>query len=134
MCNVVRGWIFVYRTSAGARVLNNTGNFPNPATLYRDGYNYDVVDNSNWQEEIALRYGLNNAAADAAGGLDNGVFPYMFHNDLDGGAGNELRGQYWPTLQSSRIELDGTYGVAGTLEVITNDIAPTGDLANRVLF
>ena len=132
--NVVRGWIFVYRTSAGARVLNNTGNFPNPATLYRDGYNYDVVDNSNWQEEIALRYGLNNAAADAAGGLDNGVFPYMFHNDLDGGAGNELRGQYWPTLQSSRIELDGTYGVAGTLEVITNDIAPTGDLANRVLF
>ena len=131
--NVVRGWLFVYRNAAGARQTFASGNFPSPAILYRDGYNYDVIDTLNWQEEIALRYGLNGAAADAAGGPDNGVFPYMFTNDFDGGAGNELRGQYWPTLQSSRIELDGTYGVAGTLEVITNDVAPTGDLANRVL-
>lgn len=131
--NVVRGWMFVYRNAAGARQTFASGNFPNPAILYRDGYNYDVIDASNWLSEVALRYGLS-AAADAAGGPDNGVFPYMFINDLDGTPGNELRGQYWPTLQSSRIELDGTYGVAGTLEVLTNDIAPTGDLANRVLF
>jgi hypothetical protein len=131
--NVVRGWLFVYRNSSGVRQTFASGNWPNPATVYRDGYNYDVIDSSNWLEEIAYKYGLS-AAADAAGGPDNGVFPYMFIFDLDGLPGNELRGQYWPTLQSSRIELDGSYGVAGTLEVITNDIAPTGDLTNRVLF
>jgi hypothetical protein len=131
--NVVRGWIFVFRTAAGVRITNASGNIPSPATLYRDGYNYDVIDFNNWIEEVAYKYGLS-AAAEAAGGVDNGVLPYMFIFDLDGLPGNELRGQYWPTLQSSRIELDGSYGVASTLEVITCDIAPTGDLANRVSF
>ena len=131
--NIVRGWIFIYRNAAGVRQTSIGGNWPNPAIIYRDGYNYDVIEVNNWQEEIALRYGLT-AAGDAAGGFDNGVFPYMFIFDLDMTPGNEIRGQYWPTLQSSRIELDGTYGVAGTLEVLTNDIAPTGDISNRVVF
>lgn len=131
--NIVRGWLFIYRTAAGVRVLNSALNWPSPAILYRDGYNYDVIEVNNWLEEIALRYGLT-AAADAAGGPDNGVFPYMFIFDFDGAPGNELRGQWWPTLQSSRIELDGSYGVAGTLEVLTCDVAPTGDVANRVVF
>lgn len=129
--NIVRGWIFIYRNAAGVRQA--AANWLQTATLYRDGYNYDVIDVNNWLNEIALYYGLN-AAADTAGGFDTGVWPYMFIFDLAGVAGNELRGQYWPTLQSSRIELDGTYGVAGTLEVLTNDIAPTGDLTNKVLF
>jgi hypothetical protein len=60
--------------------------------------------------------------------------PYMFIFDLNMEPGSELRGQWWPTLQSSRIELDGNYGVASTLEVLTNDIAPTGDVSSRVLF
>jgi hypothetical protein len=131
--NLVRGWIFIYRTAAGARVLNSALNWPSPAILYRDGYNYDVIEVNNWLNEIAIRYGLN-AAPDAAGGPDNGVFPYMFIFDFGGGPGEEMRGQWWPTLQSSRIELDGSYGVAGTLEVLTNDVAPTGDVSNRVVF
>lgn len=131
--NIVRGWVFCFRNSAGVRQTAASGNWMNPTILYRDGYNYDVIDQNNWLEELALRYGLT-AAADAAGGYDSGVWPYMFIFDLDLEPGNELRGQYWPTLQSSRIELDGTYGVAGTLEVITNDIAPTGDISNRVVF
>lgn len=131
--NIVRGWIFIYRTAAGVRVLNSALNWPNPAILYRDGYNYDVIEVNNWVQEIVLRYGLS-AAADAAGGIDNGVFPYMFIFDLDFTPGNELRSQWWPTLQSSRIELDGSYGVAGTLEVLTCDVAPTGDVSNRVVF
>lgn len=131
--NIVRGWIFIYRNAAGVRQTFASGNWMSPAILYRDGYNYDVIEQNNWLNEIALRYGLT-AAADAAGGPDNGVFPYMFIFDFDGAPGNELRGQWWPTLQSSRIELDGSYGVAGTLEVLTCDVAPTGDVANRVVF
>lgn len=130
--NIVRGWVFIYRNAAGVRQTAAGGNWPSPTILYRDGYNYDVIEQNNWLNEIALRYGLTQAA-DAAGGPDSGVFPYMFIFDLDMGPGAELRGQYWPTLQSSRIELDGTYGVAGTLEVLTNDIAPTGDISNRVV-
>lgn len=130
--NIVRGWIFVFRNSSGVRQA--AANFMSPATLYRDGYNYDVIEINNWLTEIAYYYGYNSGSFDTAGGPDTGVYPYMFIFDLSGVPGNELRGQYWPTLQSSRIELDGSYGVAGTLEVLTNDIAPTGDLANRVSF
>lgn len=129
--NIVRGWLFIFRNAAGVRQA--AANFMNPATLYRDGYNYDVIEINNWLTEIAYYYGLNSGTFDAAGGPDTGVFPYMFIFDFSGVPGNELRGQYWPTLQSSRIELDGSYGVAGTLEVITNDIAPTGDLTNKLL-
>lgn len=131
--NIVRGWIFCFRTAAGVRILNNSGNLPTPITLYRDGYNYDVIEINNWIMEVAYRYGLT-AAVEAAGGPDNGVYPYMFIFDLDSKPGQELRGQWWPTLQSSRIELDGNYGVASTLEVLTCDVAPTGDVSNRVLF
>lgn len=129
--NIVRGWIFIFRNAAGVRQAS--ANFMPTATLYRDGYNYDVIDINNWLTQIAYEFGYNTGTFDGAGGPDTGVFPYMFIFDLWGGPGNELRGQYWPTLQSSRIELDGSYGVAGTLEVLTCDIAPTGDLANRVL-
>lgn len=129
--NVVRGWIFVYRVGS-ARVANATTKFPNPATIYRDGYNYDVIDKNLWLQTAAERYGLT-APVETAGGLDNGVFPYMFIFDLDGRPGNELRGQWWPTLQSSRIQLTGSFGTAGTLEVITNDVAPTGTPSNRVV-
>lgn len=131
--NIVRGWIFVYRNATGVRQTFASGNFPNPATLYRDGYNYDVIETNNWVQEIVLRYGLKTTVT-TAGGPDNGVFPYMFIFDLNGLPGDEMRGQWWPTLQSSRIEIDGNYGVAGTLEVITNDVAPTGTVSNRVLF
>jgi hypothetical protein len=127
--NIVRGWILTYRNASGVR---QDSNWPAVATLYRDGYNYDVVPQSVWQQEISQRYNLPNAN-DTAGGRDTGVYPYMFHHDFDGKPGNELRGLWWPTLQSSRIELDGSYGAAGTLSVITNDIAPTGDVANHIL-
>lgn len=129
--NIVRGWLFVFRNASGVRQA--AANFLNPATLYRDGYNYDVIDINNWLTEIGYRFGYNTGTFDGNGGPDTGVYPYMFIFDFSGIPGNELRGQYWPTLQSSRIELDGSYGVAGTLEVITNDIAPTGDLTNKVL-
>ena len=128
--NVVRGWLFIYRVT-GARVLNSTTTWPNPATIYRDGYNYDIVDKNLWIEQTTRSYDLHNAV-ETAGGPDNGVFPYMFIFDLDGRPGNELRGQWWPTLQSSRIQLNGAFGKAGTLEVVTNDVAPTGTPSNRV--
>jgi hypothetical protein len=130
--NIVRGWIFIFRNASGVRQA--AANWMQSTTVYRDGYNYDVIDINNWLTQIAYEFGYNTGTFDGAGGPDTGVYPYMFIFDLHGGPGNELRGQYWPTLQSSRVELDGSYGVAGTLEVITNDIAPTGDLANRVTF
>lgn len=128
--NIVRGWIFVYRVG-GDRVANSSTTWANPATLYRDGYNYDIVDKTLWIADTVNRYNLRNPVT-TADGPDNGVFPYMFIFDLDGRPGNELRGQWWPTLQSSRIQLAGSFGTAGTLETITNDVAPLGTPGNRV--
>jgi hypothetical protein len=43
--------------------------------------------------------------------------------------GNEERNRYLPTLQSSRLEIRGNFGAnATTVSVLTNDIAPAGDI------
>lgn len=127
--NIIRGWIFTARTTAG---LRSDTMFPPTTTLYRDGYNYDIIDQNVWQTDIEQTYGYD-AAPESPGGRDVGVYPYMFIDDLTGGAGDELRQQYWPTAQSSRIELQGTFGSAGNLVVITNDISPNGDISSRIV-
>jgi hypothetical protein len=70
-----------------------------------------------------------STAAEAAGGFDNGVFvlPDTIA-DFDGVAGYEMRNQYLPTTQATRLELVYTLANAGVLEIITNDVAPRGNI------
>jgi hypothetical protein len=67
-------------------------------------------------------------APDAAGGLDNGVFVYDFMHEFDGLLGREMRDLWLPTLGSSRLEIQGTFGNAGSLRVLTNDVAVAGSV------
>jgi len=52
-----------------------------------------------------------------------GVFPYQFSHDVLGHAGDGTPELWLPTVQSSRLELQGTFA-AGDLEILTNDVAP----------
>jgi hypothetical protein len=61
---------------------------------------------------------------------DTGVIAYPFTHDFDGHPGNEMKDLWMPSMQSSRLEIRGTFGEAGTLSVLTNDIRPnTGGVA-----
>ena len=78
---------------------------------------------------MAEAYGLTAAAAEAAGGIDNGVFVLpLCIIDFDGFAGFEMRDMLMPTTQATRLELQYTLANAGVLTVMTDDVAPRGDI------
>jgi hypothetical protein len=56
--------------------------------------------------------------------LPTGVYHYGFHED-GSAPGNEKRNLWLPTLQPTSIMFEGTFGAAGTLEIMTNDVAAT---------
>jgi hypothetical protein len=54
---------------------------------------------------------------------------FQFIDDDSAVIGNEERNRYLPTLQSSRLELRGTFGAnTASISVLTNDVAPAGDI------
>lgn len=119
--NLIRTLLFVARDADGIR---QSTIFPDPVQLLWDTR---ILN----QEALAIRqqyvqdrygYGLGQSAQ------DTGVYVYDYIHDLDNHAGDELRDLYLPTTQATRLEIQGSFGGAGTLDIITNDVAPTADI------
>lgn len=112
--NLLRAIIVIARTSAGARQDNV---FADPAelvwdarSLRRDSQNYIIQRMAESVPDLTAR--------------DTGVFAYLFNNSDHGQVGDDSP-QFWlQTVQSTRMEIDGSSGAAGRWTVLTNDIAP----------
>jgi hypothetical protein len=126
--NWVRNIIFEYRRGGTSRA-NGDADWPDPLTLYLDARPMDTLAKAVWKEQMQQR-GLSGtaAAADTANGLDNGVYVYDFTHDFDGGLGHEPRNLWLGTLGSERLEIQGSFANAGTLTVLTNDVAIAGNV------
>lgn len=122
--NIIRSLIFVFRTTAPAR---STTNFPNPARIQLEGRIVENIGREIWRFIAAEQADQGYAFADATNPYPAGVLAYNFNTDLAGKSGDEMRDLWLPTSQATRLELVGNFGAAGTLTVITNDIAPAGD-------
>ena len=68
-------------------------------------------------------YGLTNAP-DTAQGREYGVFVWWRTQDFDMQPGAELRQRYLDTATNTLVRLTGTFLAAGSLNVLTNWIAP----------
>jgi hypothetical protein len=135
--NYLRNLIFVLRRGGTSRA-NGHADMPDPTTMYLDTRPLDVIERNNWLNQMYERTGFGGRAAggaltaglalDSAGGLDAGVFVYDFAHEFDNSLGRETRDLWLPTLGSSRLELQGTFANAGTLTVLTNDVAVAGSV------
>lgn len=125
--NYIRTLYFIYRDASNVRVLNSTNNWPGITTLYYDTRPVDYIQDVVWRKTMKERF-CYDQAAEAARGLNNGVYIYDFCHEFDGSVGYELNDLWLPTLSSTRLEIQGSFGVAGTLEVITNDVAVAGNV------
>lgn len=133
--NYIRELIFVFRRTASTRA-NGQSDWPNPLTLFLDARPIDIVESANWAHQMYERTGFGSRAAggaltaalafDGAGSLDAGVFVYDFMHEFDQGMGRETRDLWLPTLGSTRLEIQGSFANAGTLTVLTNDVAVAG--------
>jgi hypothetical protein len=138
--NYIRNLIFINRrASSGIRVgASNSGDadWPDPLSVILDARPIDTASKVLWREQMFRRSGYGGRAQyaattvaetkDAAGCMDSGVFVLDFTHEFDQTIGQENRDLWLPTLGSSRLELQGIFGGADTLTVLTNDVAIAG--------
>lgn len=134
--NYIRNLIFINRGNADSLRATGDTNWPDPVTLYFDTRPQDAISKTMWKHTMYERSGFGARAqggaltaalaADAAGGLDAGVYVYDFTHEFDGALGRENRDLWQPTLGSTRLELQGSFAAASTLTVLTNDVAIAG--------
>lgn len=131
--NYIRNLIFVVRRGGTSRANGHT-DIADPTTLYLDTRPLDIVEPNNWRNTMYERSGFGGAvgtttpALDSPRGLDAGVYVYDFMHEFDGTLGQENRDLWLPTLGSTRLELQGSFANAGTLTVLTNDVAIAGSV------
>jgi hypothetical protein len=124
--NFLREVIFVNRRSASTRANGET-DFPDPFSVFWDTRLLHAYTKKIWRDVLVRRTGYSSAI-ETAGGLDNGVFPYDFCHEFDNKLGRELRDGWLPTVQSTRLEGQGTFGSADALDILTNDVATAGEV------
>jgi hypothetical protein len=123
--NLIRNLLFISRNVSGARV--NTV-FPDPAILGWDARDM-LNDTQNYRTSVGHERLVPLAAA-----LDTGVFLYALDHSDKNQAGDDNATLWYQTVQATRLELKGTSAVAGTIQCITNDIAPVEvDSAQRYI-
>lgn len=135
--NYLRNVIMILRRASTSRA-NGEADWADPTTIYLDTRPLDIIENNNWKHQMYERSGFGaqyatasaqvSPLADLAGALDNGVRVYDFMHEFDGLYGRELRDLWLPTLGSTRLELQGSFANAGSLTVLTNDVAVAGSV------
>jgi len=118
--NLIRNVLVIARNGT---IVNGVGTrddnvFPNPPILAWDARNI-FNDTQNYRVER-----MKAVAPITSGGRDTGVFVYPWGVSPGNSIGDDDPTFWLPTVQSTRLELDGSSVSAGTLQVITNDVAP----------
>ena len=116
---LIRNLIFVQRNATPARA---DATWPDPATVIYEGQNLTIYPRDLWKNDMQRDFGFT-AAAEAAGGADNGVFVLAFNNDFGMQPGDELANGYLPSTSATRLEIQGSASTSGTLSVLTNDVS-----------
>lgn len=126
--NYIRNLIFIYRDASSPDRATGETNWPDPLRLYLDTRPVLNLNKLHWEQLQFERsgYGASGVADEAALGKDAGVFVMDMTHEFDGALGHENRDLWLPTLGSTRLEVQGNFGAAGTLTVLTNDVAIAG--------
>lgn len=127
--NLIRNLIYINKRAGTTR---STGETDLAGLSIQWFYDSRMLTNKTIElirEDMADAFNLTNVAAEAAGGIDNGVFSIPdFMRDLDGKAGYEMRDGWLPTTQATRLEINLTLANSGVLTIMTDDVAPRGNV------
>jgi hypothetical protein len=121
---LVRMMILIARRNASTRANGET-DWPDPFSLkYEESFLIQSRIRLLFRWMIAMNYGYN-AANEAAGGRDAGVYPISeFIQDFERKPGNELTRGYLPMSSASNLEASGNWGSAVNLDVLVNKVVP----------
>ena len=126
----IRNFIAInYDVSANTRATGDT-DWPTTSQWIFRGTTWWNVTKTIWKDQMSKLYGYNSVTADAAWGLENGVYVLPFTQDFDNTAGAELRTGYLPTQQGDQFQQVATYNGNSNLSWIANYVAPVSGAAN----
>lgn len=123
--NYLRQILMVLRRS-GSR-SNGEADWPDETRFMRDAFPARYYNENVWRGIMFERTGFDGAA-EAKNGHDNGLRFIDYMHEFDGLLGRENRDLWQPTRGSTRLEIDGSFGNAGTLDIITCDVAVASDV------
>jgi hypothetical protein len=122
---IISNMICTLRTAANART---TADLPALLQFKVNGVQQLIKPAAQYNGDLAMLYSYNTGAADAANGLDTGVFmPWPEMNAMRGEVSPDApRDQWLPTEAGTLIEIQGTtWGAsAAKLEVLTREVRP----------
>jgi len=109
--NLLRKVLFIFRDAAQ---LRSTADWPTDFRIEFEQVILHGVERQKWIDDYVEYSGIT---------VPTGVIPWDFTHE-GGRAGSENRELYLATTQSSRIDIVGTFAAAGTVTMLTNDVAP----------
>jgi hypothetical protein len=119
--NYLRQIIMILRR-AGTSRANGQSDWPAELRFLRDAFPARYYNDLVWRTLLFERTGFSGTL-DAAGALEAGVRFHDYMHEFDGELGRENRDLWQPTRGSTRLEIAGSFLTAGTLTVVTNDVA-----------
>jgi hypothetical protein len=127
----IRNIIFKYVDASGTRAGGDAA-WPDPLTFSFGKVQLFQRFKKIWIAKMAKDFGLVNAATDASMGRELGVFPYWLTKDFGLKPGDELRNAYLNTKPGNVLQVQGTWGAAGTLYTTVNYITPPSNDPGRL--
>jgi hypothetical protein len=120
----IRNLIYKYLdTASGTRLGGDAAFQPGPVTLQYGQVIMFAKTTTRWISEMGRPFGWFNPP-DTAQGREYGVYVWWRTQDFDMQVGAELRQRYLNTATNTLVRLTNTYGAAGSLNVLTNWVAP----------
>ncbi|HEY1699187.1 MAG TPA: hypothetical protein VGG75_05650 [Trebonia sp.] len=86
-----------------------------------------------WQDMLGRAFELTSVSRDTARGLENGVYPLWFTQDVGIKPGDEARRKYLRTKPGNTFKLRGNFGAACTLYVTTNYVVPKNNQFSTIV-
>lgn len=134
---VTNGIGYAYRNiilklvAANGTRATGEGYYPDPMDLWLGGTRIKSLKQAIWKAKTGRMFGFSQAAADTAGGPENGIRILNWDSDVNKGPGNEARRKYLRTQDGNVLKWVGTYSGTGTLYITSNYVIPRGGPANN---
>ena len=126
--NYIRNLVYVVRRAGTSRA---NGELDIANILWQWYYDARLLTNMSTEmirTRMTEQYDLTSTTFEAAGGPDHGVIVLSFCTEFDGRAGYEMRDNWLPTSQATRLELTIAPLNAGNITIMTDDVAPQGNV------
>jgi hypothetical protein len=118
-----------YDVATSTRATGDT-DWPTATSFIFRGTTYWNVTKTVWKDQMGRLYGFIGSTADAANGLENGVYALCFDQDFGLQDGAELRTGYLPSQQGDQHQLIATFNGNSNLQWMANYAAPIAGPSN----